>query len=151
MRQQAKLMIFVVLILTLMIGVIFLAVHLSEDRTKQFTEIMDVKIDEIDKIEMSSPVKVGEYKRTSKRSDAEKLIHYLNQFQYKRLKGDQTARMPMKASIIYIYIDDRIEFIVPYGPEAMITYKVYQVKHGPVDEAFLVKFYEEIEDEKEIS
>ena len=150
-KQPKFIVISVGLLLILVISAIVLAVEFSDYRTKHFTETMDLDVDKIDKIEISSPSRVGESKRTSKRSDVKKLMDYLDQFQYKRLNGDQTARMPMKASIIYIYIDDRIEFIVPYGPEAMITYKVYQIKEGPVESDFIVEFYEEIEDEKEAS
>src|SRR5690625_5048382 len=150
-KQPKFIVISVVLLLVLIIGAMMLAVQFSDYRTKHFSETMDVDVEEIDKIEISSPSRVGESKQTSKRSDLKKLIDYLDQFQYKRLNGDQTARMPMKASIIYIYIDDRIEFIVPYGPEAMITYKVYQIKEGPIENDFIAEFYEEIEDEKEAS
>ena len=150
-KQPKFIVISVVLLLVLIIGAMMLAVQFSDYRTKHFSETMDVDVEEIDKIEISSPSRVGESKQTSKRSDLKKLMDYLDQFQYKRLNGDQTARMPMKASIIYIYIDDRIEFIVPYGPEAMITYKVYQIKEGPIENDFFAEFYEEIEDEREAS
>src|SRR5699024_3522642 len=125
MRKQPKfIVISVVLLLILLISAIVLAVQFSDYRTKHFSETMDLDVDEIDKIEISSPSKVGESNRTSKRTDDEKHMDHLDQLQYKRLNGDHTARMPMTASIIYIQIDDRIQRLLPHGYEAMIPYKL---------------------------
>src|SRR5699024_5870744 len=103
-KQPKFIVISVGLLLILVISAIVLAAASSDYRTKHFTETMDLDVDKIDKIEISSPSRVGESKRTSKSSDVKKLMNYLDQFQYKRLNGDQTARMPMKACIIYIYM-----------------------------------------------
>ena len=122
------------LLLAVIIGLFVIGMYISDYRTKHFAETVDITVEEIDKLEVSSPDEVGAYKITSEKKDFITLLDYLNQFHYKRLNGDKTSRMPMKASIIYIYIDDRIEFIVPYGPEAMISYKVYKIKDGPIED-----------------
>jgi len=53
----------------------------------------------------------------------------------------------MQASIIYIYKEDDVDFIVPYGPEAMISYKVYQIKNGEVAKTFMIKYYHSLPDD----
>jgi len=92
-------------------------------------------------------MKIGEFKTTVNQADIDMLIDYFNQFKFKRLNGDQSGYMPMRASIIYIYTEEQADFIVPYGQEAMISYKVYQIKNGPVEQQFLIHFYNSINEE----
>lgn len=127
---------------------LILAAQYSDYRTKEFPEILDIKEEEITKIMISSPMKIGEYKTTVKQADIDMLIDYFNQFEYKRLNGDQSAYMPMKASIIYIFKEEYADFIIPYGQEAMISYKVYQIKNGPVEQQFLIHFYNSIKEDE---
>ena len=56
----------------------------------------------------------------------------------------------MNASIIYLYGDDHIDFIVPYNDEAMISYKVYKVKEGTITNTFIYEFYETLVDDHSI-
>ncbi len=143
-RKRKMLLFSIVFIGFILLSLIVLTFQFSDYRTKEFTEILDIKEKEITKIIISSPLQTGQQKITTKQDDFNMLIDYLNQFKYKRLIGDKTARMPMRASIIYIYQGEDVYFIVPYGQEAMIHYEVYQIKNGPIEDHFIIDFYHSI-------
>lgn len=82
----------------------------------------------------------GNCRITSNRAKIKELTDYLNRVTYDRLLNDQTAYMPMNTRIIYLYEDDKTDFIIFYEKEAMINQKVYQVK-GEIAQAFLADFY----------
>ena len=86
----------------------------------------------------------GDYRSTTDSEKINRMIDHLSQAQYKRMLNDQTAYMPDRTRIIYLFEGDKVDFIIPYGKEAMITRKVYQVKDGQIDPEFLSDFYQEI-------
>ncbi len=116
-----------------------LGVKNSDYREKSFEETLEIHPDHVKKVSIGV---AGKYRSTTDREKIDELFHYLESVQYKRLVGDKTAYMPMNASIIYLYGDEHIEFIVPYNDEAMISYKVYKVKEGTITNAFIYEFYE---------
>ena len=69
----------------------------------------------------------------------------MKRLQYKRLSNDQTSYMPMLANIIYLTDGVNEDFIVPYGQEAMISYKVYQMKGGSIDQTYILDFYNSLD------
>jgi len=147
MKKHTFMLVSIILFLAFILLLIIVALQYSDYRTKHFSETLDIEEEEITKIVISSPEEVGEYKTTTNREDIRQLLDYFNQIKYKRLIGDQTSYMPMQASIIYIYKEDDVDFIVPYGPEAMISYKVYQIKNGEVAKTFMMEYYHSLPDD----
>src|SRR5690625_281595 len=147
MKKHTFMLVSIILFLAFILLLIIVALQYSDYRTKHFSETLDIEEEEITKIVISSPEEVGEYKTTTNREDIRQLLDYFNQIKYKRLIGDQTSYMPMQASIIYIYKEDDVYFIVPYGPEAMISYKVYQIKNGEVAKTFMMEYYHSLPDD----
>lgn len=129
----------------LTIGLIILGIYgffYGEHSSKPLSDTLTIDFDSVTKIELSNLT--GDYRSTEDKEDIQFILNYLNQVQYKRLMNDQTAYMPKRASIIYVYEDDRSNFIVPYENEAMINYKVYKVKNGAIDQAVLLKIFESL-------
>src|SRR5699024_8431184 len=67
------------------------------------------------------------------------IVDYLNQFEYQRLVNDQTDYMPMNKMIVTVYDGQRSDFIIPYGNEALISHKVYQIRNGPIEPDVLLR------------
>lgn len=130
------------------IGVVILTLFLlggkySDYRKKSFIDILEVNPEAVSRISVGI---AGEYKSTTDKQKINELLHYLDSVWYTRLQGDQTAYMPMEASIIYLYEDNQVDFIVPYNDEVMISYKVYKVKNGEISSSFLYEYYQSMED-----
>ncbi|GAB3057298.1 hypothetical protein [Virgibacillus ainsalahensis] len=130
-----------VLIITLMV---VLAFENSDYREKDLGETLDINTDEITKITLSTPIFNSQYKTTTDQDEIETFIKYFDQVEYQRLSGDQSTYMPMKASSIYIYGEEKSGFIIPYENEAMINYRVYRIKLGKLENQFLIDFYNSI-------
>lgn len=126
---------------------VLLGVKYSDYREKSFEETLEIHPDHVKKVSIGV---AGEYRSTTDEETMEELFQYFESVQYKRLIGDKTAYMPMNASIIYLYGDDHIDFIVPYNDEAMISYKVYKVKEGTITNTFIYEFYETLVDDHSI-
>ena len=108
---------------------------------------MTLKAEEINEIEMSDLT--GNDRRTTDPEKISYILDYFDQVKYKRLVNDETAYMPAKAPILYLYGDDWTDFIVPYENEVMISYKVYQVKEGSIDPLMLEKIYHMLPENEE--
>lgn len=137
-------------ILIIIISIISLAsltvygVLYGEHSDKSLNDILTVELNNVTKIELSNLT--GNYRSTVNEDEIHAILNYLDQFQYKRLLNDQTAYMPRQANIIYIYEHDESNFIVPYGHEAMINYKVYQIKGGNIEQAVLLEIFDTLDD-----
>lgn len=111
----------------------------SDYNEKGLVNTLTIKPEDITHISISNMK--GDYKTTYDQEKINTFIYYLERLHYKRLRGDQSAYMPMKARMIYLYAGDTVDFIVPYKTEAMISYKVYQIHGGQIENAFLLDFY----------
>lgn len=116
----------------------------GEHSNKSLEDILTIDFSEVTKIELSNLT--GDYRSTEDKNEIYIILNYLNQFQYKRLLNDQTAYMPNRASIVYIYNNDESNFIVPYEHEAMINHKVYQIRGGIIEQAVLLDMFETLND-----
>lgn len=139
-RLIKSLLIMYVLILVI-VGIAF---QKSDYKVKNFPETLDIHFEDIEKIMISSPLHVGQYKETMKQRDIEQFTTYFDEFKYKRLLNDQTAYMPKKATIIYLYHGSDSDFIVSYENEVMVNHKVYQIIDGPIENNFLIRFYDSL-------
>lgn len=128
----------------LILVIVGIAFQKSDYKVKKISETLDIHFEDIEKITISSPLHVGQYKETMKQQDIDQFITYFDQFEYKRLLNDQTAYMPKKATIIYLYHGTHSNFIVSYENEVMVNHKVYQVIEGPIENNFLIHFYDSL-------
>lgn len=116
--------------------------HIDE---KSLADTLSIEPEKVDKIMISDLESVGEYKSTTDPDKIHQFINYLNQLSYTRLPADQTAYMPRKATIIYLYDQDKQDFIVSYETEAMIDHKVYEINHGKIENSFLSDYYKSLD------
>ncbi|WP_163971513.1 hypothetical protein [Oceanobacillus halotolerans] len=112
--------------------------------TKNLADTFDINPKNITKLTLNIPYQ-NNYKSTTDKKKINAFIHYFNQVTYDRLRGDVTAYMPTKASIIYVYGNDKSDFIVPYEKEVMISHKVYKVENGVIENDFIIKFYNSLD------
>src|SRR5690625_3692010 len=80
----------------------------GEYRVRDFDETLQVKIENIEEIEMSNFE--GDYARTNEDEIIKDLIDYLGEFQYKRLVNDETTYMPLKTRMIYFHDESTSSF-----------------------------------------
>lgn len=123
---------------------IFLTVYGMKHTYNNLSDLIEIDIEQITEISISD--KHGHHRVTSDQKKIDELLAYLDTFHFKRIRGDQTTYMPMKAPIIYLYTDDTGEFIVPYADEAMVSYKVYKLKPSGMSHVYLQDIYNSIED-----
>ncbi|GAA0301539.1 hypothetical protein GGQ92_001351 [Gracilibacillus halotolerans] len=107
---------------------------------KKLAETLTVKTDNITHLKITNLA--GEYRTTTDPQQIQYLIDYLNTMTYKRLVDDQTAFMPTRTIIIYLFEGEKVDFIIPYGQEAMINRKVYQIEDGYIESNFLADFHD---------
>lgn len=134
----------IILLLIIFLLVMMISVSILHDNEKTLSETLTVQPEKVDKIMISSQEEIGQYKITTNPEQINRLIDYLNQVTYTRLSGDHTSYMPMKATIIYLYEQDKQDFIVPYETEAMINHNVYKINHGKIQNAFLIDYYQSL-------
>lgn len=117
----------------------------NEYSKKELDEILTVSFDDVTEISMTDLA--GNERRTTNPEQIKTFLQYLDQFKYKRLMNDETTYMPMQTMSIYLYADEDIEFIIPYGKEALITHKVYSVKDGTIEQADLLELFNSLPDD----
>lgn len=127
-----------VLIITIFQLIVY-GIQNNEHSAKDFNEILNVGVDDI--TEMSMIDLSGKQRETKSSEHIEAFVSYFQQFQYKRLRNDQTAYMPNRTMSINFYADDEIEFIIPYGKEIFISNKVYYIKKGTIEQDDLLKMF----------
>lgn len=132
----------ILIVIVIVIVIAVFGIKNSDYREKKLTETLEVNPGNITSVTLSSTGSKGQYRSTTDKDKIDSLIHYLNQVDYERLPDDQASYMPMKASIIYLYENDKVDFIVPYETGAMISHKVYQIKKGKIENTFLIEFYQ---------
>lgn len=132
----------ILIVIVIVIVIAVFGIKNSDYREKKLTETLEVNPRNITSVTLSSTGSKGQYRSTTDKDKIDSLIHYLNQVDYERLPDDQASYMPMKASIIYLYENDKVDFIVPYETGAMISHKVYQIKKGKIENTFLIEFYQ---------
>ncbi|UJL46691.1 hypothetical protein KFZ58_01660 [Virgibacillus sp. NKC19-16] len=122
---------------------IWLIVIAYSDYVKELEDTLHVNPEEVTKITIAISESTS-HKSTRDKEKIISLMDYLSQVGYQRLSGDQTSYMPMKASIIYLFENNKQSFIVPYETEAMIDHKVYKIRNGSIEDTFLEEFYHSI-------
>lgn len=111
----------------------------NEHSTKGLDEVLTVPLDNITEISMTNLSR--RQRNTTDPEQIQAFVSFLNQFQYKRLRNDETSYMPNRTMTINFYSDDEMDFIIPYEQEVFITHKVYIVKNGPIRESELVELF----------
>lgn len=113
------------------------AVQNDEYSAKSFTEVFPLKQTDV------SEIKVDDYANRTysiqNREQIEDVLRYFNQFQYKRLRNDQTSFMPDNTLMIHFDDGKHTAFIIPYEKEVMINNKVYKLQNGTLDENKLLE------------
>ena len=116
------------------------AVENDEYSAKNFAEIFPLNQTDI------SEITVDDYSsRTHSIEDKtriEEVLHYFDQFQYKRLRNDQTSFMPDNTLMIHFDDGERTTFIIPYKKEMMLDNKVYKLKGGELSEEKLLDLFD---------
>ncbi|MGM8365647.1 hypothetical protein ACLIBG_09205 [Virgibacillus sp. W0181] len=111
----------------------------NEHSAKDFNEIMTVQLDNITEISMIDLS--GEQRCTKDPKHIKAFVNYFNQFQYKRLRNDQTAFMPKRTMTINFDTGDDIDFIIPYGNEVFISHKTYSIRNGTIEQDELLEMF----------
>jgi|SRR5699024_1041675 len=104
---------------------------------KDFDEVVNVEQDDISEIQIRDLA--GIEHKTDNPEQIKEIIDYFDQFQYQRLRNDQTSFMPMKTMMINMEDSHQSDFIIPYDQEVLISHKVYRVKNGTIDQDMLLK------------
>lgn len=113
----------------------------SDYRTRDLDAISRVDLDQITKVSLNSTFHNSSFRSTTNQKEIEFLVNHLVEAEYKRLLDDKSSYMPERAGMIYLYENDKADFIIPYETEAMINHKVYRLKHSTIDNNFLEEFY----------
>lgn len=115
------------------------AVENDEYSAKSFAEIFPLHQSQV------SEIKVDDYSnRTYSIEDGariEEITEYFNQFQYKRLRNDQTSFMPDNTLMIHFDDGEHTAFIIPYKKEMMLDNKVYKLKDDELSEEKLLDLF----------
>ena len=133
------------------VGILFIIILLygnmhSDYREKTLADTLTVPLREITRLEMVLPSKADSIRSTTSKAEIQEFVAYFNHFHYQRLMGDEAAYMPMEdVMVVYLHGEKGKDFLIPYVTGIMISQKVYQVKEGEIAEAFLLKFYHDLE------
>src|SRR5699024_8817124 len=114
---------------------------------KDLDDILTVQQDAITEIQMIDLS--GQMRYTKDSEQITSILHYFNQFQYKRLRNDQTAFMPDHTMMIHLYSGDEHDFIIPYGDEAMVSHKVYSIKNGVIKQDELLQIFQSLTEKEQ--
>src|SRR5690625_4350158 len=87
------------------------AIQNNKDSKKDFKEVLAVDQETILEIQMSDFS--GNVHHTKDPEQIREILDYFNQFEYQRLRNDQTSYMPNKTMMISMYDEDQIDFIIP--------------------------------------
>lgn len=132
-------MVIIAIILILISGLLF---RLFEYREKSLASTLSINPDKITSMVVEG-IKKDDAKAIKNKQVIAKFIQYLDQFQYKRKSEDSIdLDPPQKSFIIYLYQNEKIDFIVPYEKEIMISKKVYKIKGGKIDYQELLNILE---------
>src|SRR5699024_3717148 len=108
-----------VLFSIILITVVVIAFYQSDYRTNPLDDIVNVDPANVTKVSLNSPFLNTRFRSTTDPEKINTLVHYLEQAGYKRLKNDQSSYMPTRARMIYLYGDEKVDFIIPYEKEVM--------------------------------
>lgn len=113
------------------------AVQNDEYSAKSFTEVFPLNQTEV------SEIKVDDYANRTHSiqgtTQIEEILQYFDQFQYKRLRNDQTSFMPDHTLMIQFDDGEHTAFMIPYEKEVMINNKVYKLQNGKLAENKLLE------------
>src|SRR5690625_14380 len=135
-----------VLFSVIVITVAVFAFYKSDYRTKPLQDVVTVDPQEVTEVSLNSPYLNTGFHSTTDPQKINILIHYLKDTGYQRLNNDQSSYMPTRAAMIYLYENDKTDFLIPYEKEVMINHKVYRVKNQDIDNQFLQDFYLSLEE-----
>ncbi|WP_106496510.1 hypothetical protein [Lentibacillus sp. Marseille-P4043] len=135
---------FIIIALFLTVATLLISTH--DFSGKNIVDTLQVNPTKITKIVLKVPSE-SDYHHTTDKTKIETLINYLDQVHYKRMQDAESSSMPMKASIIYLYEEDKVDFIVPYQKGVMISQKVFKVENGIIENTFIKQFYDSLDEE----
>src|SRR5699024_12806733 len=98
----------------------------NEHSKKEFSEIVSVQPDNISEIQLTDLS--NHTHQITDPKQMKQLINYFNEFEYQRLRNDQTGYMPMRTMMIYMDDVKKTDFIIPYGKEVRSIHKQYRIK-----------------------
>lgn len=107
--------------------------------SEKFTDTLAVDPGNITKLKLSMPDD-SNYTTTTDSEKIEEFMQYFKSKDYKRIRGDEPAELPMSASMIYLYENEKTDFLVVFGDKVLISYKYYEIKGDMIDMAFLREF-----------
>lgn len=128
----------------LIISIIQITIYGLENNNyskKSFDEIIGVAPEEITEITLTDLEK--QKHSVSSQDKIDKIITYFSQFNYQRLRNDETSYMPMQTMMLNIQTEDQTYFLIPYQKEILLDYKTYKVDHDTIDDADLSEIFAE--------
>ncbi|MBP1949844.1 hypothetical protein [Virgibacillus litoralis] len=115
-----------------------------EGSTQHLFETLKVNPKSITKISLSPPSD-SSYNSTTEEDKIQEFIHFIDRFNYKKIRGNEPAYLPMTASMIYLYEDGKVDFIVSFEDKVMINQEVFEVKNGEIKHSFVTDYYKSLE------
>lgn len=133
----------IILILVLIIAVILIYHNFDKTRVKSFDQVLKINSSKVTKmmIQLGNDIKVIEEKEK-----IQELINYMNKFGYKRKEIDEiTPEESIKAYLMFLYQEDKMDFINPLKSEIMFSKGAYYVVGGVIEQSYLDEFYNSLE------
>ncbi|WP_164667888.1 hypothetical protein [Virgibacillus doumboii] len=126
----------------LIIVTTFLAAYAMQNQggTETLEDILQTNPDQITKISLSTPSETN-YNITTDDAKINKFITKMKQLDYKKIRGNEPAYLPMEAGMIYFYENETIHFIVAFEDKVMINKTFYEITNGKITNEFLSEYY----------
>ncbi|TMN21480.1 hypothetical protein FH966_00840 [Lentibacillus cibarius] len=123
---------------------VVLPLLMQADWGKQsFTSTLNVDSDHITKLKFSI-ANTSHYKTTRNHKKIQELLDYMNTKEYEKIKGEP-ANLPMSGSMIYLYENKKVDYIVVFGGKILVSQQFYEVKKTPIDMNDLKVFFRSVE------
>src|SRR5699024_8715527 len=130
---------FLAVLIISIIQITFYGLENNNYSKKNFDEIIDMAPEDIIEISLTDLEK-QEHKLTSQKH-IDKVLRYFSQFNYQRLRNDETSYMPMQTMMLTIRTEDQNYYLIPYQKEILLDYKTYKVHYGLIDDADLYELF----------
>ncbi|MFB4168492.1 hypothetical protein [Virgibacillus sp. JSM 102003] len=112
--------------------------------TQRLSETLNVNPDAVTKISLSPPTE-SNYNSTTDDDKIDEFIHYIEQLNYNKIRGNEPSYLPMTASMIYLYENNQVDFIVSFEDKVMISQQVFEVKNGEISHTFITDYYKSLD------
>ncbi len=115
-----------------------------DGNTQHLSEALNVNPDAVTKISLSPPAE-SSYNSTTDDDKIDEFIDYIEKLKYSKVRGNKPSYLPMTASMIYLYENGEVDFIVSFENKVMISKEVFEVKNGEIKHSFITDYYKSLE------